>query len=62
MTSLSPKSLLALAADLREEMVGDVLLASEQPAEYEAARKVWNGMVDKKPALIARPLGAGACA
>ena len=32
------------------------LLRAEDP-EYETARKLWNGMIDKKPALIARCLG-----
>jgi FAD/FMN-containing dehydrogenase len=27
--------------------------------EYEAARRVWNGMVDRRPALIARCVGQG---
>src|SRR5580704_16080737 len=31
---------------------GDVLHANDQ--EYDAARKVWNGLIDKHPALIAR--------
>ena len=26
--------------------------------EYEAARTVYNGMIDRRPALIARPAGA----
>ncbi|HET7442220.1 MAG TPA: FAD-binding oxidoreductase [Terriglobales bacterium] len=38
--------------DLQQELRGE-LLAPDNP-EYDAARKVWNGMVDKRPALIAR--------
>ena len=38
--------------ELFEAMQGPVML-SEHP-EYHAARKVWNGMHDKRPALIAR--------
>ncbi len=37
-----------LAAGLR----GEILRPSDQP--YDVVRKVWNGMVDKRPALIAR--------
>jgi FAD/FMN-containing dehydrogenase len=33
------------------------LLLSTEDSEYEAARKVWNGTIDKKPALIVRCLG-----
>jgi FAD/FMN-containing dehydrogenase len=40
-----------LAAGLR----GDLLRPSDHA--YDAARKVWNGMVDKHPALIARCVG-----
>src|SRR5438270_10663655 len=40
-----------LASDLRGE-----LLTCDHPG-YDAARKVWNGMVDKRPALIARCAG-----
>jgi FAD binding domain-containing protein len=40
-----------LASDLRGE-----LLCCDDPG-YDAARKVWNGMIDKRPALIARCAG-----
>lgn len=38
--------------ELKQELRGE-LLAPDHP-EYDVARKVWNGMVDKRPALIAR--------
>jgi FAD/FMN-containing dehydrogenase len=38
--------------DLRAKFRGE-LIAPTDPA-YEAARKVYNGMIDKRPALIAR--------
>jgi FAD/FMN-containing dehydrogenase len=41
-----------LAAALAERISG-VVLAPHHPG-YEDARRVWNGMVDKRPALIAR--------
>src|SRR5579864_6442919 len=37
---------------LKQEVRGKLLAPGH--AEYDAARKVWNGMVDKRPALIAR--------
>ena len=45
---LTPKMVESLRRNLRGE-----LLSGESPG-YEAARRVWNGMVDKRPALIAR--------
>lgn len=42
----------SLAEKLRTHMRGKVLLPSDDG--YDEARKVWNGMVDKRPALIAR--------
>src|SRR5690349_15871193 len=36
----------------REALRGDLLTPADH--EYNAARAVWNGMVDKRPALIAR--------
>lgn len=44
-----------LAEKLRTHMRGKVLLPSDDG--YDEARKVWNGMVDKRPALIARCTG-----
>ena len=41
-----------LAAALAERLTGDVI-TPEHP-EYETARRVWNGMIDKRPAAIAR--------
>lgn len=42
---------------LRDRLHGQLLLAGE--GGYDEARKVWNGMVDKKPAIIARCAAAG---
>lgn len=42
--------------DLRASMRGEVLVAGQDG--YDAARKVWNGAFDRKPALIARCAGA----
>jgi FAD/FMN-containing dehydrogenase len=38
------------AAQLRSKLDGDVVLANDPG--YEEARKVWNGAVDKRPAMI----------
>ena len=43
---------LAAAAELREVMHGPVLLPSEPG--YDDQRRVWNGTVDRRPAVIAR--------
>jgi FAD/FMN-containing dehydrogenase len=42
---------------LRERMRGTVLTADD--AGYDEARKVWNGRFDRRPAAIARCIGAG---
>jgi FAD binding domain/Berberine and berberine like len=49
-----PQTKLSNAAlvDLRESMMGEVI--TPEHAEYDAARKVWNGDIDRRPALIAR--------
>jgi FAD/FMN-containing dehydrogenase len=41
-----------LAALLAEHLTGDVI-APGHP-EYDTARRVWNGMIDRRPAVIAR--------
>jgi len=37
---------------LRDNMRGELITPTD--LQYETARKLWNGMIDKKPALIAR--------
>jgi FAD/FMN-containing dehydrogenase len=39
-------------SDFRSSLSGSILLAAD--AEYETARRVWNGNIDRRPALIAR--------
>jgi hypothetical protein len=43
--------------DLRASLNGPLLRPGE--AGYDAARKIWNGMIDKRPAMIARCRGVG---
>jgi hypothetical protein len=50
--SLAAGDIEALAASLR----GDLLLPGG--ADYERARRIWNGVIDRHPALIARCSGA----
>jgi FAD/FMN-containing dehydrogenase len=42
--------------DLKKNFRGELLIPSD--AGYDKARRVWNGMIDKRPALIARCTGA----
>jgi FAD/FMN-containing dehydrogenase len=45
-----------LLSDFAERFAGDVVLPGHP--EYDAARVVWNGMVDRRPAVVVRPTGA----
>ncbi len=45
----------ALKRQLEDAFVGELL--ADGDAGYEAARRVWNGMVDRRPTLIARCAG-----
>jgi len=42
-------------SELKNGFKGDVILSGD--GAYESARKIWNGMIDKRPALIARCAG-----
>jgi len=46
----------AAVKELADSMRGDLLMSGE--SGYDHARAVWNGMIDRKPALIARCEGA----
>ena len=46
-----------LTAALAERLAGEVI-APDHP-EYETARRIWNAMIDKRPAAIARCADAG---
>ncbi|HKV84376.1 MAG TPA: FAD-binding oxidoreductase, partial [Ktedonobacterales bacterium] len=43
-------------ADLRATLRGEVVLPSD--ASYDTVRAIWNGMIDKRPAVIVRCAGA----
>jgi FAD/FMN-containing dehydrogenase len=50
------KSLSTEIADkFKDNMRGELITPADD--QYESARKLWNGMIDKKPALIARCAG-----
>jgi FAD/FMN-containing dehydrogenase len=49
--TLNEEAVRSLAGEVRGQVLGP------QDAEYETARRVWNGMIDKHPALIVRCTG-----
>jgi FAD/FMN-containing dehydrogenase len=46
---------LSAVEELKANFRGIILLAGDHG--YESSRKIWNGMFDKKPAIIARCVG-----
>ena len=46
----------SVVEELRQTVRGDLLLQGDDG--YEEARRIWNGMVNRRPALIARCAGA----
>jgi FAD/FMN-containing dehydrogenase len=43
-------------SSLRERFAGQIVLPGDD--EYDSARAVWNGMIDRRPAIVLRPTGA----
>src|SRR5687767_9042455 len=43
----------AALSSLRETFAGELVLPGD--AGYDSARAVWNGMVDRRPAIVLRP-------
>jgi FAD/FMN-containing dehydrogenase len=44
-------------ADLRRSFGGEIIMPED--AAYDAARTIWNAMIDKRPAVIVRPKSPG---
>jgi FAD/FMN-containing dehydrogenase len=55
-TSISTREIGGAPLDALRGTFGGELLSADDP-RYEPARRVWNAMVDRRPALIARCLG-----
>ena len=51
-STMLPQRAAAAGRQLRASLRGTVLAAADAP--YDAARQIWNGAVDHRPALIAR--------
>lgn len=49
---MTDAQILSLVSKWQPRFGGPLLVSSSE--EYPAARQIWNGMVDKRPALIAR--------
>jgi FAD/FMN-containing dehydrogenase len=54
--AIYPSTATHLAAALAERIAGEVIAPGD--IRYDGARSIWNGMIDKRPALIARCEGA----
>ena len=50
--ALDAKALRALT----DTFAGQIVLPGDP--EYDSARAVWNGMIDRRPAIVVRPSGA----
>jgi FAD/FMN-containing dehydrogenase len=46
----------AALSSLRETFAGELVLPGDE--DYDSARAVWNGMVDRRPAIVLRPANA----
>ncbi|HEY1617509.1 MAG TPA: FAD-binding oxidoreductase [Streptosporangiaceae bacterium] len=46
----------AITQELRDTILGDVIMPGDE--EYEQARSVWNGLIDRHPAVVVRCAGA----